>query len=335
MFGEYRKTETPLAIRRIRALPSPILLLLRLPPSPPQDRQPTTNPAPLNDRQTIRPTTDQTTAVSTLASEDELFKMNDRNLNATGQQPTNISPIPSTSKQTVNKPSTASPAMSPSILCDAEFQPEVVQEEAAVSPDPIPTILCATPTRAAIREEHIVRSTATPSKSYFNETDTNDDETVTDFVDILKIVSPLPQQLITNKETRLKNKKHSEIITSTPMKAIFDEKKRKRTEKEKNTKKNKKTVIKKIAPKVNVTNGNLPKVESDDEDSSDDQIDECTICDDESEYSEDETLCAICLDTGKSGEMWYRFRSCGNWAHEECSGSDSPASYISTFCLDP
>ncbi|CAH1954528.1 unnamed protein product [Acanthoscelides obtectus] len=139
--------------------------------------------------------------------------------------------------------------MSPSILCDAEFQPEVVQEEAAVSPAPIPTILCATPTRAAIREDHIVRSTATPSKSYFNETDTNDDETVTGFVDILKIVSPLPQQLITNKKTRLKNKQHSEIITSTPMKTIFEEKKRKRTEEEENTKKNKKTVIKKIAPK--------------------------------------------------------------------------------------
>ncbi|CAH1958518.1 unnamed protein product [Acanthoscelides obtectus] len=106
------------------------------------------------------------------------------------------------------------------------------------------------------------------------------------------------------------------------MKAIFEEKKRKRTEKEENTKKNKKAVINKIAPKVNVTNGNLPKIErlkarrpqperkgpkrqkkklfnSDDEDSSDDQIDECTICDDESEYSEEETLCAICLDTGK------------------------------------
>ncbi|CAH2007351.1 unnamed protein product [Acanthoscelides obtectus] len=90
--------------------------------------------------------------------------------------------------------------MSPSILCDAEFQPEVLQEEAAVSPAPIPTILCATPTRAAIREEHIVRSTATPSKSYFNETDTNDDETVTDFVDILKIVRPLPQQLMKKRD---------------------------------------------------------------------------------------------------------------------------------------
>lgn len=73
---------------------------------------------------------------------------------------------------------------------------------------------------------------------------------------------------------------------------------------------------------------------SDDEDSSTDQVDENTICDDESEYSEEEALCAICLDTGKSGEMWYRCRSCGNWAHKECSGSDRP-DFICAFCLNP
>lgn len=73
---------------------------------------------------------------------------------------------------------------------------------------------------------------------------------------------------------------------------------------------------------------------SDDEDSSTDQVDENTICDDESEYSEEEALCAICLDTAKSGEMWYRCRSCGNWAHKECSGSDRP-DFICAFCLNP
>lgn len=41
---------------------------------------------------------------------------------------------------------------------------------------------------------------------------------------------------------------------------------------------------------------------SDDEDSSRDQIVERTICNDESEYSEEETLCTICLDTGKVGK---------------------------------
>ncbi|KAG6444616.1 hypothetical protein O3G_MSEX003488 [Manduca sexta] len=27
-------------------------------------------------------------------------------------------------------------------------------------------------------------------------------------------------------------------------------------------------------------------------------------------------------------------KSCGSWAHQECSGSDDPAAYICAFCLD-
>lgn len=249
-----------------------------------------------------------------------------------GQQPTNISPIPSTSQQTVNEQPHAGIATSPSILCDAEIQQfQLVQEEPNVNPAPIPTISCTTPTQA-------------------------------DFVNIVNIVSPLPQQLVSNKESRLKNKQHSEILTSTPMKAVFEEKRRKRTEKENKTKKNKGDCNKENCVKGKCNTGKCSKrkltkdreakskktttknkrakeakkylFKSDDEDSSTDQVDE-RLCDDESEYSEEETLCTICLDTGKSGEMWYRCRSCGNWAHEECSGSDSPDSYICAFCLDP
>ncbi|CAG9574808.1 unnamed protein product [Danaus chrysippus] len=235
----------------------------------------------------------------------------------------------------------ASPATSPSIFCDLQIETEIIQREAAVTPVSIPST-----------SSHTIRPIATPPNI--------------DFANVVSIVSPLPQQLISQKQKPLKNKQHSEIITSTPMKAVFEEKKRKRTEKEnkiKTIKKNKgncdkencvkgkcakgkcikkkHTKDKEIKSKKTTTrNTRIRKAtkylfKSDDENSSLDQIDENAICDDESEYSEEENLCAICLDLGKNGEMWYRCRSCGNWAHKECTGSDSPDTYICAFCLDP
>ncbi|CAG9567639.1 unnamed protein product [Danaus chrysippus] len=255
------------------------------------------------------------------------------------QQPTSVTPIPSTSNQ-AEQPH-ASPATSPSIFCDLQIETEIIQREAAVTPVSIPST-----------SSHTIRPIATPPNI--------------DFANVVSIVSPLPQQLISQKQKPLKNKQHSEIITSTPMKAVFEEKKRKRTEKEnkiKTIKKNKgncdkencvkgkcakgkcikkkHTKDKEIKSKKTTTrNTRIRKAtkylfKSDDENSSLDQIDENAICDDESEYSEEENLCAICLDLGKNGEMWYRCRSCGNWAHKECTGSDSPDTYICAFCLDP
>ncbi|CAH2019948.1 unnamed protein product [Acanthoscelides obtectus] len=108
------------------------------------------------------------------------------------------------------------------------------------------------------------------------------------------------------------------------MKAVFEEKKRKSPEKEKKTKKNKEdynkencaegkcnkaklTTDREVKSKKTTTRNKRAKkakkylFNSDDEDSSNDQIDERTICDDESEFSEEETLCAIGLGTGQVG----------------------------------
>ncbi|KAL3271056.1 hypothetical protein HHI36_021556 [Cryptolaemus montrouzieri] len=59
------------------------------------------------------------------------------------------------------------------------------------------------------------------------------------------------------------------------------------------------------------------------------------LCDDKSEYSEEETLCTICWEMEESNEMWYRCRCCGKWAHKECSCSDRQVDYVCVFCLDP
>lgn len=267
------------------------------------------------------------------------------------QQPTNMTPTSTTSNQTVNE----QPYTSPSILCDIAIQSEVVQEEDIISLTPF-----LTSEHTAIQEAHIT----TPSK--LNEVITENDQTVEtiSFAKVVSMISPLPDQLVSTKSRMLKNKQHSEILTSTPMKAVFEEKKRKRSEKENKTKvikKNKGNCNKENCVKGKCTKGKCNKrtkdvgikrkqattknkqakklrkklFKSDDEDSSTEEVDENTLCDDESDYSEEQASCAICLDAGKSGEMWYRCRSCGNWAHEECSGSDRPDSYFCAFCLDP
>lgn len=265
------------------------------------------------------------------------------------QQPTNVTPTPTTSDQTANE----QPA-SPSILCDIAIQPEAVQEEYAIS-----LASSSTSERPAIQEAHIT----TPSKSNEVMTDNNQTVATIDFATVVSMISPLPHQLVSTGSRMSKNKQHSEILTSTPMKAVFEEKKRRRSEKENKTKvikKDKENCRKENCVKGKCNRGKCNKRTKDvgikrkqattknkqakkakknlfksDEDSSTDEVDENKLCDDESEYSEEQALCAICLDTGKSGEMWYRCRSCGHWAHQECSGSDRPDSYVCAFCLDP
>lgn len=279
-----------------------------------------------------------------------------------------------------------------SILHDTTQQPatEILPDEASVNPNrirsPIPSTSFATPQKQLIQQPALVSPclissqsyampkeptiqepvTITPSSSNHNrqpsETNIDKDQTVTtDFACAVSTVSPLPQPHISNKNKILKNKQHSEILTSTPMKAVFEEKKKKRIEKESKAKLVKKNL--RNCDKENCAKGKCNKkkcakdkrvkrrqtttksqrvkkakinlYKSDDEETSVEDLDENLICDDESEYSEEETLCAICSDTGKSGEMWYRCRSCGSWAHKECSGSDHAASYICAFCLEP
>lgn len=286
------------------------------------------------------------------------------------EQPTNANTIPSKSNDisqlpAIEQTNTSSPPTSPSIFCDTEIQP-VIQEVSIASP----STSSVAPSQPVIQETLTGRPDINLSSSNNErgqcETNTNDnDQTVTDFAAVVSIVSPVPQPHISNKNRVLRNKQHSEILTSTPMKAIFEEKKRKRNEKESKAKKiqknkgncNKENCAKGKCSKGKCTGGKSAKdkgvktkkttarnqrvkrakkflFKSDDEDSSAEEINEKLICDDESEYSEEETLCAICLDMGKSGEMWYRCRSCGTWAHKECSGSDNPDSYICLFCLD-
>ena len=171
-------------------------------------------------------------------------------------------------------------------------------------------------------------------------------------------ISPLPgcSNWADKPRKGARQKQHSQILTSTPMKILLQEKKRKREEKETKIKeklkrkeeKNQRT--KRVKKEFNgekkkpaVPERKTQKVEQKKmirklfESDSDTSIDEENICEDESESELCLTeigkeTCFYCEDTGKDGEIWYRCTSCALWAHQECSGWDTPEGYLCGMC---
>jgi hypothetical protein len=59
------------------------------------------------------------------------------------------------------------------------------------------------------------------------------------------------------------------------------------------------------------------------------------LCDDDElddvDITEDSELCLVCGEFGQDNEIWYRCVICPKWAHEDCSGWDSPAICVSKY----
>lgn len=179
------------------------------------------------------------------------------------------------------------------------------------------------------------------------------------------ILSPLPLPKTTK---RASTKQHSAILTATPMKEVLEKKLKKKEEKQlklnqkvtknmnkstyqkTNTKTNKKTKKKtmKTTQKKNIgidikkrQRKNTISKSTEDFSSSDEEIlstkrkklplksPESSTTDEASPKNKE--TCSICKEFGKN-EVWYRCRSCGRWTHEECSGADSPESYVCDYC---
>jgi len=159
----------------------------------------------------------------------------------------------------------------------------------------------------------------------------------------LEILSPVPRpagKAIVQK----KAKKHSEILTSTPLKEQLEAAKEKkiqkkgpigvktRTEKIKQTKKRKLSLNKNIPKPRHVRNLQLGS----DSDSSASSYDEKKLCDDNEDDDVDPfntDVCIVCGEFGKNREIWYRCVICANWTHAECSGWDSAEEYTCDLCL--
>lgn len=114
------------------------------------------------------------------------------------------------------------------------------------------------------------------------------------------------------KGRKIPQKQHSEILTATPLKVIFDEKARKRNEK----------ILKGKESKKRKTNDRRNQVKKNlfSSNSLYSLIDECEREYDEAEVylsdpskPSDQNECIICLEEDKNNEMWYRCRACGKW----------------------
>lgn len=160
-------------------------------------------------------------------------------------------------------------------------------------------------------------------------------------------ISPLPDK---NKKQEKgkgqgkRSKQHSLILTSSPMKTVLEEKEKKRTlKKEKEEKAKKQKVCKQIKKnsKKTIPKRNKEKTKNYSTSSSEDELDENLLYDDDEncdeQYFDDQQplvneLCIICHEFGKNKELWYRCVSCGNWVHALCSGANSADGYMCIFC---
>jgi hypothetical protein len=149
---------------------------------------------------------------------------------------------------------------------------------------------------------------------------------------VLTELSPLPT--IGKGKGKGKKTQQSEILTATPFKNILEEKAKNKKEKENRTKEKKKTKNTKRAKRYLFKSSSSEA--SDCEDIAFDENDESDLENIEMPSASNQNaqgdLCMICLEEGKSREIWYRCRLCGGWAHEDCSGCDDPSRYYCDFC---
>lgn len=144
---------------------------------------------------------------------------------------------------------------------------------------------------------------------------------------------PIPGPSNTQKKT-LRRKQHSEILTSTPFKEIFQQKENRRASKTseqtapmKKSKRDMKGNTKKMPAKRRI----CKEASS----SSDESADENELCDDdELDDAAPNEYCIICNEFGKDGELWFRCTICGRWVHQECSGCEKAKMYICDFCKE-
>lgn len=195
--------------------------------------------------------------------------------------------------------------------------------------------------------------TLQPSHTFINHKVSSPEQTSSvDFKAMLTDLSPIPVMATAGLEKKNNRKQHSVIMTGTPMKTVLVEAKKKKELKEK--KKTSKAL--KVSTKKSVISRNKHAVKQKkmctknktktcrrqirfDSSSSEDDIDEKDICDDNEDddmfnlLDQSTEVCIICGEFG-SNELWYRCVLCSKWAHSECSGYDTPENYVCDFCTN-
>lgn len=122
-------------------------------------------------------------------------------------------------------------------------------------------------------------------------------------------ILPLPTNISAKKSARKnREKKHAEILTSTPMKTVLEENEKKRQEKRRRTEaiENAKRGGGKIKAELKVKE-KLKKKNSI----------SLTVGDPEKD------LCSVCGEFGKDNELWFQCCICQLWAHADCTDQQS------------
>lgn len=169
----------------------------------------------------------------------------------------------------------------------------------------------------------------------------------------ITLISPVPVPTKKSKKNS-RQKQHSEILTSTPLKEVLEAKENKKQEKlakseeakKKATKKiyvddaSSKTQIDKNVGRKQVQSTKKKKITKkivEDSETEESNFDEKDLCDDDelddmSDEGSKSDLCVICGDIGRKSETWFRCTNCGHWVHKECSGADGPENYVCDLC---
>lgn len=167
------------------------------------------------------------------------------------------------------------------------------------------------------------------------------------FSNVLKkdIKSKADQPLM-NKVPRLKCSTYGEVLTNKEvmerMKEAQENKKKKNMSKAKNSKqvllqgKKQKYKKKEELVKSKLPTKRIIKRKKLEESESEEEIPVNELCNDDElddvDPNDVQDRCLICDDFSKKDEYWFQCSMCGRWAHELCSGVDSPVGYICDFC---
>lgn len=148
-------------------------------------------------------------------------------------------------------------------------------------------------------------------------------------------VMPIPGRS-TYKKKPSRQKQHSEILTSTPFKEVFEEKERRRASKTTRLTKPSAPAKKRAKAASDTKKAAVKrKLCTKDSSSSDENIDDNNLCDDdELDDADPNEFCLICNEFGKDGEMWYRCTMCGKWVHQDCSGCLKAKQYVCDLCRE-
>lgn len=135
----------------------------------------------------------------------------------------------------------------------------------------------------------------------------DDDPTLQLPVENRSFAELLPLPTVTTR-TKSRKTKHSQILTSTPLKEELENKEEKKQQK-----------LKKLEKQKDIKQEKLKKASR-------------RIVPEKKDNSTNADICSVCQEFGKSNEVWWRCRSCAVWTHADCTIIENAKDYVCSKC---